>query len=205
MPIIKLSRISRVSIFIFVIASLILLDRAGSRFWELPTPVERLELYLVDAALRLRGAQTPSSPIVIVTIDDNSLNYTGYHWPWPRTYLAEIIKALDTAGARVIGFDVMLFGNDPDPSGDEVLAQAIAGAGNGMSQIEICGVVEFGGGALDGFDDALTAVAGGAAPEAGGAIEDRAAVGRVIVHPLGAHDHARVGFECPVRRERHPE
>ena len=137
MPIIKLSRISRVSIFIFVIASLILLDRAGSRFWELPTPVERLELYLVDAALRLRGAQTPSSPIVIVTIDDNSLNYTGYHWPWPRTYLAEIIKALDTAGARVIGFDVMLFGNDPDPSGDEVLAQAIAGAGNVVAVMNI--------------------------------------------------------------------
>ncbi len=122
---------------IVLITMTILADRVGSRLWELPTPIERLELYLVDAALRLRGTQTPSSPIVIVAIDDNSLNYTGYHWPWPRTYLAEIINALNNAGARVIGFDVMLFGSDPDPAGDQALAEAFENAGNVVAVMNI--------------------------------------------------------------------
>lgn len=127
----------RIGLIVLAIALLILADRVSSRLWELPTPIERLELYLVDAALRLRGTQTPTSPIVIVTIDDNSLNYTGYHWPWPRTYLAEIINSLDNAGARVIGFDIMLFGNDPDPAGDKALAKAFANADNVVAVMNI--------------------------------------------------------------------
>jgi adenylate cyclase len=127
----------RIGLIVLAIALLILADRVSSRLWELPTPIERLELYLVDAALRLRGTQIPSSPIVIVTIDDNSLNYTGYHWPWPRTYLAEIINSLNNAGARVIGFDIMLFGNDPDPAGDEALAKAFANADNVVAVMNI--------------------------------------------------------------------
>ena len=127
----------RTVIIILIIAVLILADRFSNLLWNLSTPVERLELYLVDAALRLRGTQQPSAPVVIVTIDDDSLNYTGYHWPWPRIYLAEIIKALDTAGARVIGFDILLFGNDPDPAGDKALAEAFASAKNVVSVMKI--------------------------------------------------------------------
>jgi adenylate cyclase len=134
---IQASSISRAGLIILCIAILILADRLSSGLWQLPTPVERLDLYLLDAALRLRGSREPAAPVVIVTIDDNSLNYTGYHWPWPRTYLAEIINALQKAGARVIGFDVFLFGNDPDPGGDKALADAFSSAKNVVSVMKI--------------------------------------------------------------------
>jgi len=131
------SRSSRVVFIVACIAILILADRVSSSLLKLPTPLERLELYTSDVALRLRGAQAPTAPVVIVTIDDNSLNYTGYHWPWPRAYLAQIINALHTAGARVIGFDIFLFGNDPDPAGDQALAGAFASAKNVVSVMNI--------------------------------------------------------------------
>ena len=43
------------------------------------------------------------------------------------------------------------------------------------------------------------------APEARDAVEDLAAVGRPVVHALGAREQARVRLELPVGRERHPE
>ena len=84
------SRGARLLGIILLIAFVTVVDTLGSSLFSLPTPLERLDLYLGDAALRLRGPQPPAAPIVIVTIDDESLNYTGYHWPWPRAYLAQI-------------------------------------------------------------------------------------------------------------------
>ena len=77
--------------------------------------------------------------------------------------------------------------------------------GERMAHVEVAGVVEFARGLADRLDDLRLVVAGGDAPEAGGAVEDRAAFGRVVVHLVGAHDHARIGLERLVRRERHPE
>ncbi len=74
-----------------------------------------------------------------------------------------------------------------------------------MAHIEDGGVVEFGGCALDRLDDLRLGVAGGDAPEAGCAIEHRAAIGRVVVHALGTREHTGISLECSVRRERHPE
>ena len=76
--------------------------------------------------MRLRGEQEPDENIVIVAIDDFSFNWTGYQWPWPRAYLAEIITVLNEAGAQVIGLDVFLFEADFDPEGDIALANALA-------------------------------------------------------------------------------
>ncbi len=51
----------------------------------------------------------------------------------------------------------------------------------------------------------LAVVAGVAAPQRRGAVEDLAPLGRVIVHVLGAGDQARALLEGAVRRERQPE
>src|SRR5689334_10255591 len=45
-------------------------------------------------------------PIVIVTIDDNSLKYIDkelkWGWPWPREFSGRMAKWLSEAGARAI-------------------------------------------------------------------------------------------------------
>lgn len=50
----------------------------------------------------------PRSEVVIVGIDDASLQEFGA-WPWNRSVFADLTKALDEAGARVIVYDVLFF------------------------------------------------------------------------------------------------
>ncbi len=90
------------------------------------TPLAQLELSSRDLLMRLRPAPPRTGQIAIVAIDDASFNWTGYHWPWPRTYLAKIVNQLNRDGASVVGLDVLLLQPDPDPQGDAALANAFA-------------------------------------------------------------------------------
>ncbi|MBI4787158.1 MAG: adenylate/guanylate cyclase domain-containing protein [Chloroflexi bacterium] len=88
---------------------------------------EFLELRAQDWAFNARGAIAPSTPIVIVGIDDESFTQNGLQWPWPRAYFARIVDRLADAGPRVIALDVSFYESAP---GDEALAQAIRKANN---------------------------------------------------------------------------
>jgi adenylate cyclase len=79
-----------------------------------------LELKLLDEHFRLRGRRAPSVPVVVVGIDDASLEKIG-RWPWPRATLGQLISALSKAGARVIGLDVILA--EPERAPDQRLAE----------------------------------------------------------------------------------
>ncbi|MEO9702393.1 CHASE2 domain-containing protein, partial [Marinobacter alexandrii] len=85
-----------------LLAMLILLIQASA----LP---ERINLWLYDVATTSLPA-TPSDDVVIVAIDELSLNRIG-RWPWPRSVHAEIIRKLHTAGADTIVFDILF----PEP------------------------------------------------------------------------------------------
>jgi hypothetical protein len=65
--------------------------------------------------------------------------------------------------------------------------------------------VERAGLLADRLDDLGVAVAGVAAPQAGAAVDQAAAVEHHVVHALGPGDQARVRLEVPVRGVRHPE
>jgi len=77
--------------------------------------LDGLELSAVNWAFQRRGAEAPASPVTIVAIDDDSLSITGLQWPWPRTYLAQIVDRLHAGGAKAIAFDVFFF--EPGSSG----------------------------------------------------------------------------------------
>ncbi len=71
-----------------------------------------------------------SDRVAVVGIDQQSLERIG-PWPWPRRVQARLIDRLATAGAQVIGYDVLLAGPSPDdPAGDRALEAAVARAGN---------------------------------------------------------------------------
>ncbi len=72
--------------------------------------------------LQLMG--TDASNLVLVDIDDESLDQMNLTWPVPRSIYARIIEKLQTAGARTIGFDIVM----PDasiPEEDEILADTL--------------------------------------------------------------------------------
>ena len=89
------------------------------------TPIERVEYSTRDVMMRLRGEQKTPDNIVIIAIDDFSFNWTGYRWPWPRSYLAEIVDQVTAGGGKVIGIDIILSEPDEDPANDQAFADAL--------------------------------------------------------------------------------
>jgi CHASE2 domain-containing sensor protein len=85
---------------------------------------ERIDLLVYDGMLA-RNGRPASGEVVIVTIDERSLDALG-PWAWPRAVHAQLIRRLDEAGARAIAFDVVFAGPDArDPAGDTLLAGAM--------------------------------------------------------------------------------
>ena len=87
-------------------------------------PFYSINLWLSD---QLFTSQPPSPNIVIIGIDDNTLEAYGRWAEWPRGLHAQAIGNLSQAGAKVIGYDVFFTDSSSD---DEMLATAIAKADN---------------------------------------------------------------------------
>ncbi|MBL8099162.1 MAG: adenylate/guanylate cyclase domain-containing protein [Anaerolineales bacterium] len=118
-------------------ALLLILIQVAGLFPSITTPLESMEYSARDSLMRLRGDETPSSDIVIVAIDDFSFSYTGYRWPWSRSYLAEIVNQINAGGAKVIGVDIILFEPDEDPAGDKAFATALGESTNAVNILQI--------------------------------------------------------------------
>lgn len=88
---------------------------------SLPAQIDR---WLYDLTISTAPAQ-PADDVVMVTIDDDSLNRLG-RWPWPRHLHAELIDRLQAGGAGTIVFDILF----QEPSADDpILAQAMLSHG----------------------------------------------------------------------------
>ncbi|MCK4488061.1 MAG: CHASE2 domain-containing protein, partial [Desulfobacterales bacterium] len=69
--------------------------------------LDTLELKFYDVMMSLRGDPEGPSDLVLVDIDDESIEKLG-HWPWPRSLMAKGIRKLNAAGSRVIGLNLIL-------------------------------------------------------------------------------------------------
>jgi len=98
-------------------------------FWPQVTMLDRMELRTVDWRFHMRGPLQPHPDIVLVTVDEASLDKVG-KWPWPRQLFARLTRQLTAAGARAIVYDVFFIEPEPDPAGDEAFAQAVASTDN---------------------------------------------------------------------------
>ncbi len=89
---------------------------------------ERLELQSVDARFDVRGKQSPPPGIVIVDLDDKTLNSTDppTRLPINRARHAKVIEELTKAGAGVIAYDFQFTEESDDIDADNALVQAVA-------------------------------------------------------------------------------
>lgn len=78
-----------------------------------------LELKSYDFRFRWRGPESPSGKVVIVAIDEKSIEHIG-RWPWSRSVHAELIVRLHEAGAKAIGFDILTTEPELNPERETV-------------------------------------------------------------------------------------
>src|SRR5215475_6690230 len=84
----------------FVLAGLVFLVS-----WSFP--VSTLSQKLNDFFFRLRRPMPVSRDVALVLIDDASLAQQG-RWPWSRTQLAKLVRAVSQEQPKAIGVDVLL-------------------------------------------------------------------------------------------------
>jgi len=88
----------------------------------------RFDRMLQDNA-RSAMRQPPTDEIVIVAIDDKSLEAIG-RWPWRRALHAELLRRIAADGPRCIGLDLLMTEPDAEHPGDDaVLATGMADSG----------------------------------------------------------------------------
>lgn len=91
----------------------------GSGIW-VPGWYTQLDRMLTDSRWLLRDPAAPSSRVVVVDIDEASLEAVG-PWPWPRQFLVQLAEELFVRhGARAVALDIV-FPEAQDAGGDAAL------------------------------------------------------------------------------------
>ena len=93
--------------------------------------LEGIERWAYNVRFDLRGPMKPKTPIVIVSIDEDSFDELGLQWPWPRAIHAQLLDIVSQGRPAAIGFDIVF----PEPSSkgpedDREFAEAVGRAGN---------------------------------------------------------------------------
>ena len=78
-----------------------------------PYFVRFLDNKIYDIILRRNNISTTSDMVVIIDIDEKSLEEYG-QWPWPRYRVALLLQKLRQTGARAVGMDILFA--EPDNS-----------------------------------------------------------------------------------------
>lgn len=87
---------------LIITASLFFFSQAGPNIRFL----NELEAKVYDFRFQIRGRKKPPPEIVILVIDEKSIEKIG-HWPWPRSILGKGVDILSEAGSALIAFDII--------------------------------------------------------------------------------------------------
>ena len=87
-----------------------------------PAWLRNLDLRLYDTVLKKGHNAGTGNAVVIVDLDENSLQRFG-QWPWPRYRMALLLKKLQQAGVRAVGMDILFA--EPDRTSPAILQQEL--------------------------------------------------------------------------------
>lgn len=94
-------------------------------------PLEGFEQDVLNSLFDLRGPIPPKTPIVIVSIGEESFDELNLQWPWPRALHGKLLDIVRQGKPAAIGIDIVF----PEPSAqgpadDTALGAAVQRAGN---------------------------------------------------------------------------
>ena len=78
----------------------------------------------------LFSPSTSADQIVLVTVDDETLQRIESRWPYPRSIYGEVLKRLSPFSPKAVGFDLIFSGNDRAPENDSAFITALKETGN---------------------------------------------------------------------------
>ena len=110
------------------LAGLFLLGLIAVRVWD-PGPIELVRLKAFDFYQQLKPREAVERPVVIVDINEESLSKFG-QWPWPRTLVARLLKAISDAGSVSTALDIVF--PEPDRTSPARVASLIDGLSDGV-------------------------------------------------------------------------
>jgi adenylate cyclase len=85
-------------------------------------PIEELRVRTFDFYQRFDPRVKTLRPVTVIDIDEPSLKKLG-QWPWPRTYIADMVINLSNLGAAVVAFDIVF--SEPDRLNPDVAAKSM--------------------------------------------------------------------------------
>lgn len=92
-------------------------------------PLSRFNWKIYDklaiAETKLTATPKAAKDILLVTLDNKTLNNLSSRWPYPRSYFAAVIDSLNNAKAKVIAFDFVFLGKS-SPEEDQALKSSLA-------------------------------------------------------------------------------
>jgi CHASE2 domain-containing sensor protein len=106
----------------FILVSGLVLTLAWAvAVWTGPAWLKSLDYMFFDVQVRMKQNTDPSSRIVLVDIDEESLSAVG-QWPWPRYRMAAMISTLAVNEPAVIAMDIIF--SEPDRTSWTSIQQA---------------------------------------------------------------------------------
>ena len=88
-----------------------------------PAFLNEVDLRYGDFRFKTRGPVEPNPKVVIVAIDEKSINQLG-RWPWSRYLVAEFVTRLSDYKPKVVGFDIV-FSEQESEDADIALGKAL--------------------------------------------------------------------------------
>ncbi len=122
--------------WVAAVVAVLVVVRIGAEFAGV---LRRPDLSLLDVWQSVRGTDRPSPQVVIVGIDEKSIERIGAP-PWPRSEYVPLIERLANAGARMIGFDFTFGALEREQANSQLMAEAMKKAGNVVFGFEFRGL-----------------------------------------------------------------
>ena len=101
------------------VVGMLMIALLGALLWFAPQGYERLQSAWFDTYQVLIPRSVEDTRVTVVEIDDESLTALG-QWPWPRTVLAELVRAIARHHPAAIGIDIVM------PEADRLSPQQLA-------------------------------------------------------------------------------
>ena len=102
--------------------------------------LQPLQNAAIDESFTLRGAQAPAGGIVIIAVDNSTLQAIDAQLPIPRSYYARLLDIVHKARPKLIGLDLQFIGVSPLPGQDSALLSAFARDGPVLVAVSDAGV-----------------------------------------------------------------